>query len=471
MARRVSEHDLEAIEKVIRARGESSLGEILDAFEGEPVPRRTMQNRIAVLVEEGRLRVRGVGRGTRYRIPTATVVEAEGPATSEVPEQDDRDSLSGRTIPLSNAAREIRNAVSQPLSTRTPVGYDQEFLDGYVPNETAYLTDGQRELLHGLGRTPIPDQPAGTHAKQILARLTLDLSWNSSRLEGNTYSLLDTQRLLEIGAEAPDKERQETQMILNHKQAIEFLVEQASMIDFNRFTLLNLHALLADNLLPDPGAPGRLRRMMVGIGGSVFEPLGIPQRIEECFDRILNLARAIDDPFEQAFFAMVQLPYLQPFDDVNKRLSRLAANIPLIKGNLAPLSFEDVPRSIYAQAILGVYEQGRMELLRDVFLHAYRRSAARFAAVAQSMAEPDPFRMKHRNALRQVAGHIVRGRMDRTQAFNHVADWGAAHVHASERRKFQEVAERELLSLHEGNLVRYGLTLADLAQWKEVWDR
>ncbi|MYK29140.1 MAG: hypothetical protein F4048_10805 [Gammaproteobacteria bacterium] len=186
---------------------------------------------------------------------------------------------------------------------------------------------------------------------------------------------------------------------------------------------------------------------------------------------MLKLARAIDDPFEQAFFAMVQLPYLQPFDDVNKRLSRLAANIPLIKGNLAPLSFEDVPRSIYAQAILGVYEQGRTELLRDVFLHAYRRSAARFAAVAQSMAEPNPFRMKHRDALRQVAAHIVQERMDRTQAFNHVAEWGTANVNASERRKFQEVAERGLLSLHEGNLVRYGLTLSDLAKWKEVWDQ
>ena len=162
---------------------------------------------------------------------------------------------------------------------------------------------------------------------------------------------------------------------------------------------------------------------------------------------------------------------LQPFGDVNKRLSRLAANIPLIRGNLAPLSFEDVSRTMYVQAILGVYEFNRVELLRDVFLHAYRRSAARFAAVAQSMGEPDPFRMKHREGLREIAAWVVRRGMDRTEASRHVSEWAAAHVAESERRKFQEAGERELLSLHEGNLVRYGLSLAELGKWKEVWDR
>ena len=103
--------------------------------------------------------------------------------------------------------------------------------------------------------------------------------------------------------------------------------------------------------------------------------------IEECFDQILATASAISDPFEQAFFVMVQLPYLQPFDDVNKRVSRLAANIPLIKANLVPLSFEDVPRQLYTEAMLGVYEMKRIELLRDVFIWAYGRSAARYAAV------------------------------------------------------------------------------------------
>lgn len=125
-------------------------------------------------------------------------------------------------------------------------------------------------------------------------------------------------------------------MILNHKDAIEFLVNSVEEIGFNRYTILNLHALLANNLLIDPTAPGRLRHIPVGIEKSVYHPLEMPQLIEEYFDQLLATAAAIKDPFEQAFFTMTQLPYLQPFDDVNKRVSRLAANIPLIKANFSP---------------------------------------------------------------------------------------------------------------------------------------
>jgi len=106
-------------------------------------------------------------------------------------------------------------------------------------------------------------------------------------------------------------------MILNHKDAIELLVANADEIGFNRYTILNLHALLAD-----PSAVGRLRHIIVGIDGSTFHPLEGPGLIEECFDQLIATAAAIDDPFEQAFFMMVQLPYLQPFEDANKQVCR-----------------------------------------------------------------------------------------------------------------------------------------------------
>ena len=105
----------------------------------------------------------------------------------------------------------------------------------------------------------------------------------------------------------------------------------------------------------DPASPGRLRSIGVGIDRSVYSPTGVPQLIAEMFNLILEKARKIRNPFEQAFFVMVHLPYLQPFEDVNKRLSRLAANIPLLKYNFSPLSFVDVPGEIYVQALLGVY--------------------------------------------------------------------------------------------------------------------
>lgn len=260
-------------------------------------------------------------------------------------------------------------------------------------------------------------------------------------------------------------------MILNHKDAIEFLVGTADEIGFNRYTILNLHALLANNLLPDPEAAGRLRRIAVGIERSVFLPLEVPQLIDECFDQVLATASAIADPYEQAFFVMVQLPYLQPFDDVNKRVSRLSANIPLIKVNLSPLSFEGVPRRTYTEAMLGVYEMNRIELLRDVFLWACERSAARYAAVRQSLGEPDPFRLRHREALREVVGGVVRGRMTRQKAADYIDMWTRDHIDQAEREQFRATAENELSGLHEGNFARYQIRPSEFADWRKVWTR
>jgi Fic family protein len=197
--------------------------------------------------------------------------------------------------------------------------------------------------------------------------------------------------LIKFGQAAEGKDAQETQMILNHKAAIEFLVEQAEEIGFNRYTLLNVHALLSENLLHDPEASGRLRRITVDISGTVFHPLAIPQIIEECFQQLLDTVAAITDPFEQAFFVMVHLPYLQPFEDVNKRASRLAANISLIQRNLCLLSFVDVPERAYVDGTIGVYELCRVELLRDVLVWAYERSVQQYLAIRQSMAQPARF--------------------------------------------------------------------------------
>ena len=174
-------------------------------------------------------------------------------------------------------------------------------------------------------------------------------------------------------------------MILNHKAAIELLIEGADEVGFNAFTFKNLHAVLSQDLMRDPQASGRLRRRAVEISGTVFYPAALPQVIEDCFEKLLSKAADIPDPFEQAFFLMVQLPYLQPFEDVNKHVSRIGANIPLIKHNLCPLSFIDVPEHAYVEGNLGVYELNEVDLLRDVFVWAYERSCQRYLAITQTM--------------------------------------------------------------------------------------
>ena len=182
---------------------------------------RTLQRRLALLVKDGLLATSGKGRWCRYRVPQQT------PVTRPVEEAVD--------IPLSKDSRETRNLVRQPLIRRNPVGYNRAFLDAYRPNETRYLAEAERKKLDELGGGSAREKlPAGTYVREILNRLLIDLSWNSSRLEGNTYSLLETERLLAMGESAEGKDARDAQMILNHKRAIEMLVEQAAEIGFNR---------------------------------------------------------------------------------------------------------------------------------------------------------------------------------------------------------------------------------------------
>lgn len=425
--------------------------------------RRTLQRWLSELIAQKHLHKEGKGRSTRYR--RAAAVEDSTTTGVGITASGYGESL----IPLSTAAKVVGAHVRQPLQRRMPVGYDPTFLDSYRPNTTFYLPESIRMELLACGQAVNVDAPAGTYARQIANRLLIDLSWNSSRLEGNTYSLLETERLLSAGEFATGKDALEAQMLLNHKEAIEFLIESAAEIGFNRYTLLNLHALLSDNLLEDPLACGRLRSIAVGIGQTVFHPLEGPQRIEACFQQVLDTAAAIQDPFEQAFFAMVHLPYLQPFEDVNKRVSRLAANIPLIRRNLCPLSFVDVAQEIYISAMLGIYELKRIELLRDVFVWAYKRSCARYSAVRQSLGEPDPFRMHYRTLIGETVSSVVQALLNKEQAIAFVQAQAERHVPSGDRERFIEVTETQLMSLHEGNIARYRLRPSEFQAWLERW--
>ncbi|MEQ8333557.1 Fic family protein [Nisaea sp.] len=465
MPKTIAENDLATIEEVVRRHPEGiKLREIIDALAAD-LPRRTLQYRLKQLVDTGRVTQQGERRWTKYFPP-----QSEERRTDPTDEQ--TEPTEQIVVPVSPQGEQIRAYLRKPPENRTPVGYNRDFLDFYRPNddENAYLTASERAHLAEIGQPRIAQQPAGTYVKHILNRLLIDLSWNSSRLEGNTYSLLDTRRLIEFGKEAEGRERLETQMILNHKDAIEFLAGESGNISFNRYTILNLHAMLANNLLEDEAAAGRLRHIAVGIEGSPFHPLEVPPLIEECFDQVLMTAEAIRDPFEQAFFVMVHLPYLQPFDDVNKRVSRLAANIPFIKGNLTPISFMDVPSSIYTEAMLGIYELNKVDLLKDLFVWAYERSAARYAAARQSLGEPDPFRLKYRVQLRELISRIVREQMGRQRAFELITVWAGERIDAADREEFQELAEKDLLSLHEGNFARYQIRPAQYEAWQNAWN-
>jgi Fic family protein len=368
-------------------------------------------------------------------------------------------------VPTSPEGAEIKAYVRQPRTLRPPVGYKLEFLEQYHPNHTAYLPPGLRDQLHALGRSPADQTPAGTFARDILNRLLIDLSWASSQLEGNTYSRLDTERLIEFGQAAEGKGALETQMILNHKQAIEYLVLDPAHAQLTPDTIIALHAFLSDGLMADPAAVGRIRRRAVEIGGSVYLPVALPQRLEELFGIVVQMAAEIQDPFEQAFFLMVHLPYLQPFEDVNKRVSRLAANIPFIRHNLCPLSFIDVPQQAYVDAMIGVYELNRVELLRDVFVWAYERSCQQYVAVKQNLVPPDIFRLRYRQALTEVVAAIVKN--DEAASRDVVSVKMPPTVAEPDKEHFIHLVLEEFAALHPGNAVRFGIRPLELAAWQE----
>ena len=428
--------------------GGLALADLLARHPG--VARRTAQRWLARLLREGRVTAVGRGRARRY------LLAAQSPASE------------GSAIPLATAGREILAYVEQPIAARKPVGYQEEFLLDYQPNETAYLPVPLRERLWRMGRLAPARKGvvAATYDRDLVARLLIDLSWASSALEGNTYSRLDTQRLLEESRAATGKTALETQMILNHKAAIELLVDNADAAGFNRFTMLNLHSLLWENLLPNPNDEGRLREHAVEIGASVYRPLAVPARIEHLFDVLLRKAANIADPFEQSFFALAQLPYLQPFADVNKRTSRLAANMPLIRARLCPLTFLGVPRELYAPAVLGVYESTRIELLRDLFVWAYERSTREYVAIREDLAEPSPLRLTYREVIkRSVRAAVLQPSAHPADAMRTAIEQG---VHPADRDDVRFLVSDELARLHEGVLARYGLGWRDFERWREA---
>ena len=427
--------------------------------------RRTAQRLLAKLIDSGHITARGEGRARRYfgaGTPVDTTLGIPLGAQALAANAEGFPAF----IPVSADSRDILAYINQPVQARKPVGYQRDFLETYQPNETWYLSDSLRRQLHKMGATTAAGQPAGTYSRAILNRLLIDLSWASSHLEGNTYSRLDTRELIEHGKAARGKAAIETQMILNHKTAIELLVENIDSAAFNRYTVMNLHSALAENLLPNPADEGRIRQHAVDIGQSVYRPLSTTQQIEEVLQVLLDKANQIRDPFEQSFFMMVHLPYLQPFADINKRTSRLAANLPLFRANLCPLTFLDVPEQAYSRATLGVYEMTRVELLRDLYVWAYERSTQEYVAIQQGLAEPDPLRLAWRDFIKQTLREVItQPQLDPLSCIERLV---AAQVPAPAQPNVQALIVEELRRLHEGVLARYGLRPSDYAAWKAL---
>jgi Fic family protein/predicted transcriptional regulator len=374
-----------------------------------------------------------------------------------------------KEIELSRASNKLLKYLSSSHSARSIVSYNQNFLRSYIPNKTFYLTISQREELQEIGAAENNVRPAGTYARHILDRLLVDLSWNSSRLEGNTYSLLETKRLIERGENAAGKDISETQMILNHKSAIEYIVESASDLKITSHVVCSLHALLSENLLGDSSASGRLRRLAVGISGTSYMPLDNPHILKECFELFIKKLNLIKNPFEQSFFALVHLSYLQAFEDVNKRTARLVANIPLIRENFRPLSFTDVEQPSYVKSLLGIYEKNDFSLMLDLYMWAYKRSSQKYSAIQQSMGEPNRLKLKYRDLIHEIIRNIILLKVHGKKIVPFIKnEIKVKKLDQAEAAELFHLIELEILALHDGNIARFKIRPSEYLTWKKL---
>lgn len=413
---------------------------------------KTLQRRLSALADDDRIARKGERKATRYHPLKTSIETVKG---------DLKDSLTNIFSPKSQKKLKF---LDMPLHTREKVSYKRDFLDSYVPNQSQYVSKKIREALFQEGKRFDEQLAAGTYARQISQRLLIDLSYNSSRLEGNTYSRLDTQKLVEEGITAEGKVHEETVMIMNHKEAILFLVESAQDIAPNSLTTRNLHHLLSQDLLANPNACGNTRTLEVNIGQSTYKPLDNPHLLKELFELTFQKAKKIKDPFEQSFFLLVHLSYLQAFEDVNKRTSRLSCNIPFIKNNLCPLSFTDVARDDYTAALLAIYEKNDVEPMLELFAWAYSRSCQQYGVVKKSLGEIDAFRIQYRQQRKAIMGQIVRHGLHESAAEELIESY-CKEQGIEGIDKFTAMTLTDLSTLHAGAIIGLGITEAQLETW------
>ena len=212
---------------------------------------------------------------------------------------------------------------------------------------------------------------------RMIETLLIDISFASSKLEGNTYSYLDTEVLIKYGEWAAWKTALETQMILNHKYVIKYIIEKKEDIRLNKKIFFEVHTLLWTNILYDSEL-WVIRSHPVKIGASTYTPLESKVQLESEFDLFLEKLALIQNPFEQSLFILVFVPYFQIFSDINKRTSRIASNIPLIQNWLPPISLLQVSERDYIDAILGIYELNDVSLLARIYTDNYLLNLDRY---------------------------------------------------------------------------------------------
>lgn len=353
--------------------------------------------------------------------------------------------------------------IKTPVSQRPKVPYNKDWVDAYIPNQSRYLSEESSTRLRS--RLPPGRALLLESSDSDIRRFMCDLAFASSKLEGNDYDLASTYRLLNDHIEKIGGTTTDRTMLLNHYDAISVVlgwlkdsVDTPAPSRLKASEIRSIHAILSNNLLPDPRMCGKLRVSHVEIRNSAYIPIDIPPVVEERFHILIDKAALIDDPFEQAFFLLAHISYLQPFEDVNKRTARVSCNLPLLRAGLLPISWLDTPQGDYIEAKVSLYETQDTYALEQVFVDAYLRSAERFQ-IAMMAHTPTDVSVTYRQQIREAIRAEV---TDQPYPLHqHVPQGHAQAVMSHVANELQAIKDSPF------SAVRFGLDIATVESWIE----
>ncbi len=267
-------------------------------------------------------------------------------------------------IVVEGKSRATRYRLSNRAHLLMPLNLDTYFsqVSLFSSEERVHLRNLQR-----IFRQHIAEMTPNEYNKEM-ERLGIDLSWKSSQIEGNTYSLLETERLLRESKTANGKTQEEATMLLNHKYALRFILDNPDYLqELTVSHIEDIHSLLTKGLSVDKG----IRHRRVGITGTNYHPLDNEFQIREAMHDTCDLINSKEDVFEKALLALVLLSYIQAFSDGNKRTARITSNAVLIANGYCPLSFRSVDSIDYKKAMLIFYEQNNLYAFKQIFIEQF----------------------------------------------------------------------------------------------------
>ena len=320
----------------------SSSREIHDGLENI-VAFATVKRTINVLLEKNLLASTGRGKSTRYALSKAfdilVPIDIETYFEKEIDE------------------REIKEAFNFNLIKET---LNNVLI--FTEEEIEKLSNLQNQFSDNISKLSV------TEFNKEFERLAIDLSWKSSQIEGNTYSLLETERLLKEKETAAGKTKDEAVMLLNHKEALDFILTNPDYISPLAVSRIeDIHSLLINGL----GIDRNIRNRRVGISGTNYKPLDNEFQIKEALEDLCLLINSRESIFDKSILALVLLSYIQPFLDGNKRTARIISNAILINNKYCPISFRTVDSIDYKKAMLVFYEQNNISAFKKIFIEQF----------------------------------------------------------------------------------------------------